>query len=310
MPDNTNSSIRYRNGGGLTYDESMPEFLKRQFQQRTDSEGGNGPYWMMPDALVDEQGNQLILADDRGDIIANGERALKEGATTRWIDGIGYAANMADTESTGKFEERMKRNRAAALTIMLAAGVGGALAAGGAAAGGAETAAALGAADADAAAVAAGLNSGGPGAAGSAAAGGTAGSYATEGLVAGSQPGAAAATPTATVPPDIAVSAPSPGTGAVLSEIPAIQQPSWWSQLPQGARDLLTRAGFSAVSTGASAALADRRQERAIDAAADERQRDRDEHEDRRRVVASNVTYTPRPVGGGLIEARQRGRTG
>lgn len=141
MPD-SNSQYAWRQGlGGLRYDPSMPEWLRRQYEWQ-EGEGGGSGQWVMRDAPVDEEGNTLILADDRGDIVANGENELIDGKTARWIPGLGWAANADDTRSTGKFERRQRRNQMIAGTIIggsALAGLalaGGAGAAGGAAAGG------------------------------------------------------------------------------------------------------------------------------------------------------------------------------
>lgn len=126
-PRNSNSSLRWRdpNTGQLVYDPNMPEWLRNQFTQDVVGDGQLGEMRLRDGVPVDEQGNQLMLADDRGDIYARGERALRDGTSAQWIPGLGYAARMSDTDSTGKFEARHRRSQMIAAAMMLGGVAGG-----------------------------------------------------------------------------------------------------------------------------------------------------------------------------------------
>jgi hypothetical protein len=261
---NSNSQYSWRQGpGGLRYDPSMPEWLKRQFVWQDGGEGGNGQ-WVLPEAARDEEGNELMLADDRGDIVANGESVLQEGKTARWIPGLGWAANIADTDSTGKFERRQRRGKIIAGTIiggsalagMALAGAGGAGAAGGA--GGSSGLAATVPADLalSGGAVAPGYTLAEipaiTGAGGTAAGGGG-----LAGLGAASSGGGGGLA--ASVPADLALSTGGAGASTALDAMPAIQQAGGGSSMlsqaynAAGGAQGIARMGMGLAGLGAAA---------------------------------------------------------
>lgn len=230
MP-NSNSEISWRSGSGIQYSPDMPEWLRRQFEWRVDSEGPSQGYWVAPDLIRDEDGNEIVMADDRGDLMTGGERALKPGAKARWVPGLGWAVNATDTESTGKYERRTRRNRAIAGTVIGGAALGGLAASG--AFSGAGAAAGGGTGSGLAATIPADLAVGGSatapaytlaeipsivGAGGGSAAAGGAG-LAGLGQAAGGGGGLAAS-----IPGDLAVGGTSAGSSVALDAMPAIAQ--------------------------------------------------------------------------------------
>jgi hypothetical protein len=258
MPDQTNSSIPWRTQGGLQYDPNMPEWLRRQFRQ-VGGEDGTGTRMELEGLPMDEQGNQVMFADDRGDIYANGERALQEGRSARFIPGLGWVANAADTDSTGKFESRRRRSQMIAALMVgggAAAGLAGVGAAGAAGAGAAEGGLA--------ATIPADIALSG-GAAGSSiplaeipaitGAGGASTAGGLSGLGAASSGGGLAAS----VPADLALSTGGAGASTALAEMPAIAQAGGGgSLLSQGYNALggasgIARTGLGLASLGAAA---------------------------------------------------------
>lgn len=101
-----------------------------------------------------------------------------------------------------------------------------------------------------------------------------------------------------------------------LSAAPEIAGSSWWSSLSPQSQSLLTRAGFSAASSGASAMMQANAQRNAQEFAtqqADRARTDRREEEERgrterlnnRAVAPRNITVTPRNTG--IIGSTTRG---
>lgn len=244
MPS-SNSQLAWRAGDSLQYHPDMPDWLKRQFIYQDGGEAGGPGQWVMPDAPVDENGNQLVLADDRGDIIANGELALREGRAARYIPGLGWAANLADTDSTGKFERRQRRGKIIAGTIIGGAALAGMAGVGAAGAGAGAGSAAPGAGFTIGAEGAAGVGAGATGGASFSGLGG--GGLAGLGEAVGSGGGSSSA---ATVPENLALSQGAGGASPALAEIPAIQQaggatPGLWD------RAVSSLGGYGNIARGA-----------------------------------------------------------
>lgn len=239
MPTNAEARLRSRLYGGANYVGNttdarafadLPEWLRRQYEQQTSgSDAGSESSYFGPGAVVrDAQGREVLLLNDDGSS-SHDDRQINEGAESnrRFDEDLGWVTDLANTNEE-KFKERMRRNRAIALSViggMAAAGAGGLLGAGAGEAG-----MVAGAGEGLAATIPADLAVGGGAAApgytlaeipaivggGGAAAGGGAGGLAALGEAAGG--GGMAAT----IPGDIAMNT-AVGSSTALDAMPAIQ---------------------------------------------------------------------------------------